>query len=67
MKHLKKLASVLLALVMVLALMAPAFAATEGGAADLNLTVNKHDYYVLPIFTGTPVNAESSEDRKSVV
>lgn len=61
MKHLKKLASVLLALVMVLALMAPAFAATEGGAADLNLTVNKHDYYVLPIFTGTPVNAESSE------
>ena len=61
MKHLKKLASVLLALVMVLALMAPAFAATEGGAADPNLTVNKHDYYVLPIFTGTPVNAESSE------
>lgn len=61
MKHLKKLASVLLALVMAAALMAPAFAATEGGAADPNLTVNKHDYYVLPIFTGTPVNAESSE------
>lgn len=61
MKHLKKLASVLLVLVMAAALMAPAFAATEGGAADPNLTVNKHDYYVLPIFTGTPVNAESSE------
>ena len=61
MKHWKKLASIVLALVMAAALMAPAFAATEGGAADPNLTVNKHDYYVLPIFTGTPVNAESSE------
>ena len=77
MKHWKKLASVVLALVMAAALMAPAFAAESAdpaapaGTADPApagttpaappLTVNKHDYYVLPIFTGTPVNAESSE------
>lgn len=73
MKHWKKLASVVLALVMAAALMAPAFAAESAPAApadpapagttpaDPPLTVNKHDYYVLPIFTGTPVNAESSE------
>ena len=77
MKHWKKLASVVLALVMAAALMAPAFAdesadpAAPAGTADPApagttpaappLTVNKHDYYVLPIFTGTPVNAESSE------
>lgn len=68
MKHWKKLASVVLALVMAAALMAPAFAAESADPApagttpaDPPLTVNKHDYYVLPIFTGTPVNAESSE------
>ena len=71
MKHWKKLASVVLALVMAAALMAPAFAAESAAPApagtadptpaDPDLTVNKHDYYVLPIFTGTPVNAESSE------
>ena len=77
MKHWKKLASVVLALVMAAALMAPAFAAESAdpaapaGTADpapagttpaaSPLTMNKHDYYVLPIFTGTPVNAESSE------
>ena len=79
MKHWKKLASVVLALVMAAALMAPAFAAESADPAapapagtadpapagttpaDPNLTVNKHDYYVLPIFTGTPVNAASSE------
>lgn len=69
MKHWKKLASIVLALVMAAALMAPAFAAESADPAapagttpaDPPLTVNKHDYYVLPIFTGTPVNAESSE------
>lgn len=74
MKHWKKLASIVLALVMAAALMAPAFAAESAAPAgtadpapagttpaDPPLTVNKHDYYVLPIFTGTPVNAESSE------
>ena len=74
MKHWKKLASVVLALVMAAALMAPAFAAESAAPAapapadpagttpaDPNLTVNKHDYYVLPIFTGTPVKAASSE------
>lgn len=73
MKHWKKLASIVLALVMAAALMAPAFAAESAAPAgtadpapagttpaDPPLTVNKHDYYVLPIFTGTPVNAESS-------
>lgn len=44
---------------------APAAPAPAAPApADPNLTVNKHDYYVLPIFTGTPVNAESSEAFK---
>ena len=68
MKHWKKLTSVVLALVMAAALMAPAFAAESADPApagttpaDPPLTVNKHDYYVLPIFTGTPVDAESSE------
>lgn len=82
MKHWKKLASVVLALVMAAALMAPAFAAESADPAapdpagtaapdpagttpaDPPLTVNKHDYYVLPIFTGTPVNAASSEAFK---
>ena len=82
MKHWKKLASVVLALVMAAALMAPAFAAESAAPAapapagtadpapagttpaDPPLTVNKHDYYVLPIFTGTPVNAASSEAFK---
>ena len=74
MKHWKKLASVVLALVMAAALMAPAFAAESAAPAapapagttpaDPPLPVNKHDYYVLPIFTGTPVNAASSEAFK---
>lgn len=53
MKHLKKLASVLLALVMAAALMAPAFAATTVTVRVPEKSEN-HTYDVYQIFTGEP-------------
>ncbi len=58
MKHLKKLGSVLLALVMVMALAAPAFADdNEGGEPESPTTatikVEKHKFSVYQIFVGT--------------
>jgi len=76
MKHLHKFASVLLALVMALSLMVPAFAAegeevapppaeetTTGGETTANLTVpdlSGHIYYAYQIFTGTQAESEGA-------
>lgn len=58
MKYLKKLGSVLLALVMVLALMAPALA-YDTATNEPEITVKEHDFYAFQLFTGEPVSPGS--------
>lgn len=61
MKHLKKLGSVLLALVMVMALAAPAFASGDGNA-NVKLTLDEnsgHMFDLYQLFTGTPKDGAS--------
>ena len=59
MKHLKKLGSVLLALVMVMALAAPAFAATEAKRAILTSSSTAHTFCAYQIFEA-PVTDDGS-------
>lgn len=66
MKHLHKFASVLLALVMALSLMVPAFAASVSTDPVITLPANGHTYHIYQIFTGRLETVTEGEGEDKV-